>query len=462
MENDSSIERTVRALREQAAGRELGELMPSSRTVGAELGVGPVTVRRAVSQLVAEGVLSTRPGVGTFVARPTRRPVADTAWQQVALGASPVDAGGLDAQRRLRERPDVLQLAAGYPTAGLRPDGRLGAALARAGRRPQAWSAAPPEGIAELRTWFASQVGVEVEEIVVSSGSQGAISAAMRALLPSGSPVLFSVPTYPGALAAARSAGLVPVPVPCDEEGAIPELLERAFATSEARLAYLQPTFANPGGQSLAAGRRDQVLAIAADAGAFLIEDDWARWLDHHSPPPPPLIRDDQHGHVINLVSLTKVVAPSLRVGAIAARGPVLRRIASMRLLDEFFGPRPLQEAAIDFVTSAGWRSHLRTVSATLRRRVEALTASLLRHLPDCSFEIPHGGISIWLRLPDGVDDEAVVVAALARGVAVSAGSAFTLGEQEHRHLRLSFLAIEEGAIEEAVTRLAEAIAEQR
>lgn len=90
------------------------------------------------------------------------------------------------------------------------------------------------------------------------------------------------------------------------------------------------------------------------------------------------------------------------------------------------------------------------------------LSDALLRQLPECSFEIPRGGSSIWLRLPDGIDDEAVVAATLARGVAVSPGSAYTIGEQDARHLRLTFLGIEEGAIEEAVSRLAAAISEQR
>ena len=111
--------------------------MPSSRAVGSELGVGPVTVRRAVAQLVTEGLLTTRPGVGTFVSRPTRRQDADTDWQQVALGASPVETAGLDRLRRLQDL-DALPMVDGYPDASIRPDGRIAAAMARAARRPGA------------------------------------------------------------------------------------------------------------------------------------------------------------------------------------------------------------------------------------------------------------------------------------------------------------------------------------
>jgi DNA-binding transcriptional MocR family regulator len=433
--------------------------MPSSRTVMSELGVGPVTVRRAVAQLISEGLLTTRPGAGTFVSRPPLRREADTDWQQIALGASPVEPAGLDVLVRLRDQA-ALQMAMGYPNPSIRPDGRIAAAMARAARRPGAWSAPPQDGLPELRTWFASEIGVDQDDVIVSSGCQGALSATMRALVPSGSPVLFAVPTYPGALAVARSAGLTPVPVPCDADGVRPDLLERAFQTTGARLLYLQPTYANPDGQVLAARRRSEVLDAAAAAGAFILEDDYARWLGHGPPAPPPLIRDDVDGHVVTITSLTKAGAPSLRVGAIAARGPGLQRVAAMRLVDDFFVARPLQETAVELVTSAGWRTHLRSLSAVLRLRSETLGASVVAHLPDCAFTPPAGGVGLWLQLPRSTNEDAVVARGLALGVAVSPGRLSVIGESEHPHLRLSFAAIETALVDEAVRRLADAISQ--
>ena len=416
-----------------------------------------MTVRRAVARLVAEGLLTTRPGVGTFVSRPTSRPSADTAWQQVTLGASPVDTAGLDLMVRLSET-DALQLASGRTEPAIRPDGRIAAAMARAARRPNVWAAPPQEGLPELRAWFASETGVDQDDVFISPGGQGAMSSTMRALLPSASPVLFAVPTYPGALAVARSAGLIPVPVPTDSDGVRPDLLARAFATTSAKLLYLQPTFANPDGGVLAQHRRQEVLETASAAGAFILEDDWARWLSHHPPAPPPLIRDDVDGHVVTVSSLPKPAAASLRVGAIMARGPVLQRIAAMRLVDDFYVCRPLQEAAIDLVTSAGWQAHLRSLSATLRHRAGVLAAAVATHMPACTFQVPAGGMCMWLRLPRHTQEDAVVDLALASGVAVTPGRLFVIGEPEHPRLRLSFAAIDAHEIDEAVRRLAEAV----
>jgi DNA-binding transcriptional MocR family regulator len=393
------------------------------------------------------------------VSRPPQRPIADTDWQQVALGASPVEPSGLDAMIRMRDL-DALQFSMGYPDSSIRPDGRIAAAMGRAARRPNAWSAPPQEGIPELRSWFASEIGVENDDILISHGCQGAMSATMRALVPAGGPVLFSVPTYPGALAVARSAGLIPIPVPCDVDGVRPDLLARAFETTGAKLLYLQTMFVNPDGHVLAPERRPEVLAAAMGAGAFILEDDWARWLGHGPTPRPPLIRDDVHGHVVTIASLTKAAAPSLRVGAIAARGPVLNRISAMQLVDHFFVPRTLQEASVDFLTSAGWRTHLRAFSAVLRQRYESLATSLVARLPKCAFERPVGGLYVWLRLPRGVDDAKVAERALAHGVAVNPGRFFVIGEQEYSHVRVAFAAIDAQLIDEAVRRLAVAIDE--
>jgi DNA-binding transcriptional MocR family regulator len=129
-----------------------------------------------------------------------------------------------------------------------------------------------------------------------------------------------------------------------------------------------------------------------------------------------------------------------------------------MRLVDEFFVSRPLQEAAVELVTSAGWTSHLRFLRETLRERVHILAKSVVEHLPTCSFDLPRGGNALWIRLPRGIDDIALTEQALSEGVAVSPGGAYTIGEQEHRHLRLSFVAIESSSIEEAVRRLSVAL----
>ncbi|ADP79940.1 PLP-dependent aminotransferase family protein [Pseudofrankia inefficax] len=453
-----SVEKVADELRALADARAVGARLPSTRELQQRLGVGPVTVQRALARLVTEGALVTRPGAGTFVAARRTPRVGDTDWQQVALGASPVAGSGGVELVLGRASVHGFELGAGYLDASLRADSRLAAAATRAVRRPDAWAAPPAMGVAELRSWFGRQVGADPSEVLITPAAQGALSAAFRALLPAGSPLLFAVPTYHGALAVARSAGLVPVPVPTDADGVRPELLERAFAATSARLLFLQPTYANPTGAVLAHDRRRAVLDICEKAGAFIVEDDFSRWLGHGQLAPPPLWRDDDAGHVITICSLTKILAPSLRVGALVARGPVMNRLAAMRQVDDFFVPTPLQHTAIEMVTGPGWAAQVRAVSTALRVRMAALTAALAAELPDCSFENPHGGISLWLRLPRGTDDQVVATRAARLGVSVIPGRYFVVGEQDSSHLRLCVAGIGEQDIPTAVALLAEAV----
>ncbi|WP_354637953.1 PLP-dependent aminotransferase family protein [Kitasatospora camelliae] len=429
-----------------------GEKLPSSRELMQRHQVSPVTVSRAIAVLVAEGLVVSRPGAGVFRAE-ARRPAAaggDTSWQEVALSAEAgvppsrsADASGVLAALTLAPS-EVVDLNSGYLHPSLQPERALAAALARAGRRPGAWSRPPVEGLPELRAWFARDIAETVgpAEVLVAAGGQSALTTALRSLAAPGAPVLVESPTYPGMLAVARSAGLRPAPVPVDGDGVRTDLLAAAFATSGARLFVCQPLFQNPTATVLAPERRAEVLRIAREAGAFVVEDDFARRLVHADAPllPPPLAADDRDGVVVHVRSLTKPTSPNLRVAAIAARGPALARLRAVQAVDSFFVPRPLQEAALELVAAPAWSQHLRTLSAALRDRRTALAAALEGLRPDLLPErLPYGGYHLWLRLPQGCEPQALAAAALREGVAVTPGGPYFTAEPPGPHLRLSY-----------------------
>lgn len=434
-----------------------GGKLPSSRALVERFRVSPVTVSRALAQLAAEGLVVTRPGAGAFRARPPRAsaaPVGDTSWQEVALSADgsgdfvprSVDASGVTVSLAAPP-PGVIEFNGGYLHPSLQPERAMAAALARAGRRPGAWGRPPMEGLPELREWFARTIGgsVTAAEVLVSAGGQAALTTALRALAPPGAPVLVESPTYPGMLAIARSAGLRPVPVPVDADGVKPELLADAFRATGARAFVCQPLFQNPTGAVLAAGRRGEVLRIAREAGAFVVEDDFVRRLAHEDAGqlPRPLAAEDPDGVVVHVGSLTKATSPSFRVSALAARGPVLDRLRAIQVVDTFFVPRPLQEAALELVGSPAWPRHLRAVAAELRVRRDAMAAALRLRLPELALpHIPSGGYHLWLRLPDGADDSVFTAAALRAGVALTPGRPYFSAEPPAAHVRLSFAAV--------------------
>jgi len=463
MNDDNAAARVIQDLRTRARLGQPGARLPTVRELSAWHRASPVTVTAAIRRLVTEGVLDAQPGRGTFVTKSAEagpRKPPDLSWQSIALGARPP---GEDAMQALLAipRPGAIPLSSGYLDPDLQPAAALGAALARAARHPASWQRGPVEGREDLRAWFARTAGgaMRADDFAICPGGQSALSTAFRALLAPGDPVLVEAPTYLGALAAARAAGLRVVPVPADGDGVRPDLLAAAFQRTGARLFYCQPLFANPHGASLTAQRRSAVLAAVRDAGAFLLEDDSARDLAIDGDPPPPLVADDPGGHVVYLRSLTKPAAPGLRVAAIGARGAAGARLRSARVLDDFFVAGPLQQAALDFVTSPAWPRHLRELRSALRQRRDALLGALRRHLPELlPAAVPRGGLHLWVRLPAGLDDVAVTTAAAGEGVVVFPGRPWFAAEPDGAHLRLTFAAAPPDLIEEGVRRLARGI----
>jgi DNA-binding transcriptional MocR family regulator len=432
----------------------------------------PVTVQRALSQLAGEGLVVPRPGRGTFVAdasrpapgasggpQPARPP--DLGWQEVALADRPALPAAAALDQLLAVAPgDAIPLSGGYLHPDLQPLPALGAAMARAARRPEAWGRLAVEGLEPLRAWFAREAGghVRAHDVVVCGGGQPALATTFRALAAPGEPVLVESPTYLGAIAAIRAAGLRTVPVPADEHGVRPELLAGAFALTGARVFYCQPLHANPTGATLAPERRAAVLEAVAAAGAFIVEDDWARDLAIDGDPPPPLAAEDPDGHVVYLRSLTKSAAPGLRVAAVSARGVAGARLKAARIIDDFFVSGPLQHATLELVSAPAWRRHRRMLRAALGERRDALVAALGEHLPEWTIVgVPAGGLHLWVRLPEGLDDVALTARAAAAGVVVSPGRPWFAAEPPAPHLRLTFAGAPAPDLSEGVRRLARA-----
>jgi DNA-binding transcriptional MocR family regulator len=208
------------------------------------------------------------------------------------------------------------------------------------------------------------------------------------------------------------------------------------------------------------AARRREVLEVAARAGAFVIEDDWARWLGYERTNPPTLISMDVDGRVVYISSLTKPASPSLRLGALVARGPVAERLRSIRIVDDLFVNRLTQETTLELVGSPGWARHVVEVGRALRQRRDVVLEALADFAPRLSVpRLPAGGMHLWVSLPRGIDDVIAAESARRHGVLVGAGRAFFATEPASNHLRISFgCAANHDELREAVRRVGAAI----
>ena len=458
MSNDSGVSVLRESLRGIIAESRPGTRLPSVRVLQEQHRVSPNSVHRVLRELAALGLVDVRPGAGSFVAAapPPHRP-ADTSWQEPILGSRvpPELTRTLDLWRI--PGSDVIRLKGGYLDDELIPRAALDAAMARAIKRTSSWGRYPVEGSDELRRWFASEIdGVHASEVIVTAGGQSALSVAIRALVRPGDPIIVESPTYTGIIAVARSHGADVIPVPTDSDGIRTDLLADAIERTGSRLVVLQPVFANPGGATLSSSRRREVLSLAQQHSLLVIEDEYARYLGIDREPPAPLISGDPNGHVVHIRSLTKPVGPGIRVAALYARGPALARLRAAKTLDDFYVSGPIQETAVEFLRSPAWPRHNQMVRRALGQRRDALMAALTRLIPQVSVTaVPHGGMHLLVRLPDGVDDRDVTAAAHAEGVLVGEGHPWFPGGFDHSHLRLTYGETPVPLIGEAVTRLA-------
>lgn len=465
MNNDSSS-RIVLRLREWIAGAAPGARLPSTRSLVAEYQASPVTVQKALQVLTTQGLIESRPGVGTFVRAVRMARPSDYGWQTAAL-RSPQSALR-PASAAMRSAPnDVIAFHSGYPDRELLPERLVRAALTRAARGDAALSRPPAAGLPELQSWFAHELGTSTpvgvtpptpSDVIVLPGSQSGLSSIFSALVGHGQPLLMESPTYWGAILAATQAGVGVVPVPSGPDGPDADELARAFAETGARMFYAQPNYANPTGAQWAAGRGEQVLDVVRANGAFLVEDDWAHDFGITTTPVPVAARDDS-GHVVYLRSLTKSVSPAIRIAAVIARGPARERILADRGAESMYVSGLLQAAALDVVTQPAWQTHLRSLRHQLQSRRDLLVTSLREHAPQAHIEhLPKGGLNLWARLPDGTDLERLTRDCETAGVTIAAGTEWFPAEPAGPFIRLNYSGPNPGAFPEGARILGQQI----
>ena len=347
----------------------------------------------------------------------------------------------------LTERPGVISFAGGLPApelfdaAGLRA--AFAAALAddAAGRSLQY---STTEGNPDLRAAIAARLcarglPTEPDQLLVTSGSQQALTLAAAVLIEPGDRVLVEEPSYLAALQAFMLAGAVVVPVACDEDGIDPDAVAAAAAEHGARVLYTIPTFHNPTGRTLPLERRHALAAVAEQCGLWLIEDDPYGELRYRGEPLPSLATMAEE-RTLALSTLSKVAAPGLRIGWVRAPSALRPSLVVAKQAADLHSSTVDQAAAARWLAAVDLDAHLGVLRGEYGRRRDALLDGLADALPPgSSFNRPEGGMFVWARLPDGWDAEPLLARALAHDVAFVPGYPFFAGEPDRATLRFSF-----------------------
>jgi 2-aminoadipate transaminase len=367
----------------------------------------------------------------------------------------------------LTARPGVISFAGGLPAPELFDASGLRDAFAAALADPSAGRSlqySTTEGDPDLRAAIASRLTARglptgPDDVLVTSGSQQALTLAAAALIEPGDRVLVEEPSYLAALQAFALAGAEVVPVACDDDGLDPDAVAVAAATHRARLLYTIPTFHNPTGRTLPLERRRALAGVAARTGLWLLEDDPYGELRYGGEPLPSLATlPGAEDRTLALSTLSKVAAPGLRIGWVRTPAALRRALVVAKQAADLHSSTVDQAAAARWLAAVDLDAHIGVLRAEYGRRRDALLDGLAAALPPGStHNRPEGGMFVWARLPDGWDAEALLTRALARDVAFVPGYPFFAGDPDRATLRFSFTTHPPAEIADGLARLTDA-----
>ncbi|WP_405924429.1 PLP-dependent aminotransferase family protein [Streptomyces sp. NBC_00035] len=394
---------------------------------------------------------------------PTRAPVPPLAARARSIGGSPVrDILAVTA------RPEVINFAGGLPAPELFDvDGIAAAYRAVLAESPaQALQYSTTEGEPELRAALAARTSARglatgPDDLLVTTGSQQALSLLATALIEPGDTVLVENPCYLAALQVFGFAGARVVAVPGDGHGVDPEALEELVVRERPKLLYTVPTFQNPTGRTLPGERRAAVAAVAARHGLWIVEDDPYGELRFEGERVPWIASyPGAEDRTVLLGSFSKVMAPGLRLGWLRAPAELRRACAVAKQAADLHTPTVNQLAAARYLADRDLDGHVTRVAAVYRERRDAMLAGLAEALPEGSvWDRPEGGMFLWARLPETYDTTALLPAVVRQEVAYVPGAPFYAAEPDRSTLRLCFVTQTPEEIGEGLRRLGAGLA---
>ena len=279
------------------------------------------------------------------------------------------------------------------------------------------------------------------ENILMVSGSQQGLDLAGKVFLEPGDLVACETPTYLAALTVFRSYECGLLPIATDDKGMVPEDLERKLAANpRVRLMYVIPTFQNPTGRTWSLERRRRILEIARRYDLPVLEDDPYGALRYEGETIPTLKSMDTTGVVTYMGSFSKVLSPGIRLGWMAASRELIEKYESAKECADLQAGTLAQMAVNTYLAHNDLDANIRRLNDLYRERRDQMLALLASEFPEGSrWTHPCGGLFLWVTLPEGIDTDALLPAAVEHRAAYIPGRSFFAGKDSCRCLRLNF-----------------------
>lgn len=457
-----------------------GEALPSCRHLADRLDIARNTVMLAYQQLVDEGYLEPRARSGYFVAsdnlagrvgRAAAEEVAEEQDPQIPEGRAP------DWKRRFKLRPTEQRnidkprdwqrvpypFIAGqvdpalFPIAAWRDCSRLALGV----KAVNEWTVDlinqdDPMLIDQIRARALPRRGIAAgpEEILITVGAQQALYLIAALMVRETDRVAVEEPGYVDARNIFRIKTPHIVPAPVDGEGIVPDPY-----LDGVDYVYVTPSHQHPTTVTLSRARRKKLLEMATDKRFIVIEDDYEIEANYGGNPSPALKSMDKEGRVLYIGSLSKLLAPGLRLGYVVGPREVIAELRALRRLMVRHPPANNQRTVALFMANGHFDSLINRLNKTNAERWQRLRQALAKHLPEFHLSDGTGGTSIWATGPQGFDGAELARRAKTAGIIIEPGDVFFETEPAPTNaIRIGFSAIPLDRIEPGIAKLAEIV----
>ncbi len=430
--------------------------LPPIRKLAEQMGVNTVTIVTAYKYLEQKQLVYSRRGSGTFVSplpvEHISEPVANRNLHSFESGLLAENAINFTSTSLPHEMFPVDAFKRAFDAVLEREKGGAFRYMDSMGYEP----------LRQQLCSYLKEHGIQTsaESVQIISGAQQGIDIIAKAMLRYGDIVFVEKPTFYGAVGAFLSRGAKLIEIPLEQDGMDLAILEDYLKLYHPRFLYMMAYFQTPTGISYSMEKKRRLLELAEAYDTYIIEEDDFYDFHYGKEPLVPLKALDYKNRVIYIKSFSKILMPGLRMGLLVLPKKIQQVVMEAKYTTDISTSGFLQRAMAYYLEENGWEKHAAETRRYGSGKYRKMLSMIRRYLPQVSYIQPDGGVSLWLKLPEGISAEQFCNRMLEKNVMLIPGSQYDIHGTEDTHIRLSFANLSDDKIEVGLKRMGDTLRE--